>query len=203
LTLRLITALEKAPGVASMPAARLTKLVENSPAEVRPAVERFIQRLANDNEVQARRYQGAWEFLDGGDPARGQRIFFGKAAACAACHRVRSQGEEIGPDLSHIGAVRARRDLLESLVFPSTSFARGYEPMTVATKSGRVHYGILSRETGDTLTLRTAQRETVRIVRTDIETMTPGKVSIMPAGLDKVLTPDELRDLIAYLSSLK
>jgi putative membrane-bound dehydrogenase-like protein len=200
---RLLAALEKAPGVASLPGTRLAKLAERSPAEVRPAVERFLQRLANDKEIQARRYEGAWEFLDGGDPGRGQQIFFGKTVACAACHRVRSQGEEIGPDLSHIGAVRTRRDLLESLLFPSTSFARGYEPMTVATKSGRVYYGVISRETADALTLRTAQRETVRLVRADIDTTTPGKVSIMPAGLNKVLTPDELRDLIAYLSSLK
>jgi putative heme-binding domain-containing protein len=194
---------EKAPGVASLPANRLAKLAEKSPAEVRPAVERFLQRLASDQEIQARRYEGAWEFLDGGDPGRGQQIFVGKTAACAACHRVRSQGEEIGPDLSHIGAVRTRRDLLESLLFPSTSFARGYEPMTIATKSGRVYYGVISRETADALTLRTAQRETVRIMRADIEAATPGKVSIMPAGLNKVLTPDELRDLIAYLSTLK
>jgi putative heme-binding domain-containing protein len=146
---------------------------------------------------------GEGQFLDGGDPARGRQVFFSKSAACAACHRVQGQGEEIGPDLSRIGAVRTRHDLLESIVFPSASFARGYEPLVVATKSGRLVQGILSRETAEAITLRTAPREEVRIARSDIEETAPGKVSIMPAGLEKILTQDDLRDVLAFLSSLK
>ena len=37
----------------------------------------------------------------------------------------------------------------------------------------------------------------------DIEEMRPSKVSIMPAGLDKVLTSQELADLVAFLKACK
>jgi putative membrane-bound dehydrogenase-like protein len=203
LGLRLIAALEQTPGRAVLAAGQLAKLTASYPADVRAAAERLQRRLAEEKAVQTRRFEGAWELLDGGDPARGRQLFFGQTAACAACHRARGQGEDLGPDLTRIGAVRSRSDLLESIVFPSASFARGYEPTAVATRSGRIYYGVIAREHADSLTLRTAQRETIRIARSDVEEMAPGKISLMPAGLDKILTPDDLRDLLAYLSSLK
>ena len=51
--------------------------------------------------------------------------------------------------------------------------------------------------------LATSATEQVRIPRAQIETMAPGKVSIMPAGMDKVLTPRDLADLVAFLKACK
>ena len=109
----------------------------------------------------------------------------------------------MGPDLSQIGALRAKRDLLEAVVFPSANFARGYEPFVVTTKSGTFHSGIIKRETADAVYLVTAERALVRIARADIESVAPGKVSIMPQGLDNQLTRQELADLLAFLQSLR
>jgi putative heme-binding domain-containing protein len=122
---------------------------------------------------------------------------------CIACHRIGKEGETIGPDLSHIGATRTRADLLEAILMPSASFARGFEPYEVTTTAGKQYSGIIGRQTSDAIYLRTADRAEVRIARADIEELNPGKVSIMPDGLDKVLTEEELRDLLAYLSTLK
>src|SRR5256714_5694833 len=105
--------------------------------------------------------------LWGGDPGRGRLVFFGVKGACSACHTVEKAGGNIGPDLSKIGAVRSGRDLLEALVFPSASFARGYEPYVVETRGGQVVTGILARETPDALTLVTTERAEVRISRAD------------------------------------
>ncbi len=105
--------------------------------------------------------------------------------------------------MSKIGQIRAKADLLEAVVFPSASFARGYESFSVVTDSGQVYTGILGRQTPDSIYLRTAQREEVRINRSEIEQMAPAKVSIMPQGFDKVLSPEDLRDVFAFLQSLK
>jgi hypothetical protein len=35
----------------------------------------------------------------------------------------------------------------------------------------------------------------------DVDEIQPSKVSIMPAGLDKQLTPQELGDLVAFLKN--
>jgi putative heme-binding domain-containing protein len=112
-------------------------------------------------------------------------------------------GGKIGPDLSKIGAIRTPRDLLESIVFPSASIVRGYETVTVITKSGRTHSGILGRETTAAVTLTATDRSESRISRSDIDEITPGRVSIMPQGLDTQLTRRELSDLIAFLAGLK
>ncbi len=58
---------------------------------------------------------------------RGSALFFGAKASCSACHRIGTRGAAIGPDLSHIGKIRTRRDLGESILFPSLTLARGYE----------------------------------------------------------------------------
>ena len=72
----------------------------------------------------------------------GKQVFFGKTAACSSCHRVGSEGALIGPDLTKVGKIRAPRDLIESVIFPSASFARGYESYTIVTSSGQVYSGL-------------------------------------------------------------
>ena len=46
-------------------------------------------------------------------------------------------------------------------------------------------------------------REELRIPREAIDEIHPGTVSIMPAGLDQQLTPQELADLIVFLKAAK
>src|SRR5262249_6458118 len=141
--------------------------------------------------------------LSGGNPAHGRTLFFGPKASCAACHTVAGVGAKIGPDLSKIGAIRTPRDLLESIIFPSASIVRGYEPYVVTTKSGRSYNGLLSQATTAAVTLVPTERPEARLLRADIEEIQPSRVSIMPQGLDTQLSRQELSDLIAYLASLK
>jgi putative membrane-bound dehydrogenase-like protein len=200
---RLFGALKKSPGLTSLPAVRLRRLLENYPAEVAAAAEPLLKQLSTDTRDQLARIDQLAGALEGGDPLRGHEVFHGSRAACVACHRVGAEGGTVGPDLSRIGAVRKGRGLLESIVFPSATFARGYESFNVVTDSGRVHSGVISRETTDAVYLRTAERAETRVPRADIDQLVPSNVSIMPQGLDKELSPEQLRDLVAYLSSLK
>ena len=74
--------------------------------------------------------------LQGGDVGRGQAVFNSEKAACYGCHAIGYMGGRIGPDLTRIGQVRSERDLLEAVVFPNASFARGYEPVVIRTCAG-------------------------------------------------------------------
>ena len=74
---------------------------------------------------------------------------------------------------------------------------------TVDTTSGKVHNGLIRKETSDEITLATGPREEVRIPRGDIEEIRPSTVSIMPSGLDQQLTTQQLADLIAFLKNAK
>lgn len=140
------------------------------------------------------------QILDG-DSEYGKRIFFSRRAACSSCHRIDAEGGQVGPDLSQIGRIRTERDLLEAIVFPSSSFARGYEPLTIVTNSGRAYSGVIQSETAAEIVLVTIDQRTIRILRSEIDLLKQSSVSIMPQGIDKQLSMDELRNLIAYLRS--
>ena len=163
----------------------------------------LTKKLSIDVVQQTARLNELEPAIKGGNVEHGRDIFYGPKASCAVCHAVGGKGGSIGPELSKIGAIRSGRDLLESLVFPSTSFARGFESYVVETKAGKSLSGILTRETADAVVLVNADRHEIRLLRSEIEDIAPGRVSIMPQGLDAQLSRVELRDLMAYLQSLK
>jgi putative membrane-bound dehydrogenase-like protein len=199
----LVAALAKSPGLPSLAPEALRRTLQTYPDEVRQAARPLFKRLEASLAAQQARLAELAPVLKGGDAGRGQDVFFGTKASCSACHTAKSQGGQVGPDLSKIGAIRTGREILESIVFPSAGIARGYEPYQVVLKNGKSHTGLLKRETGQAIYLVTAERAEVRIARADIETFEPSKVSIMPQGLDGQLTRAELADLIAFLVSLK
>ncbi|OAI48061.1 hypothetical protein AYO44_01265 [Planctomycetaceae bacterium SCGC AG-212-F19] len=200
---KFLAALDKSPGLTSLSPDVLQRTFKGYPEDVRAAVKPFLEKLELNLEQQKKRLAELAPVLLGGDARQGRAVFYGAKAACATCHMVKKEGGEIGPDLSAIGGIRTGRDLLESIVFPSASFVRGYEPYVVATKDGRLVNGILKRETADALYVVTAERTEVRIPRSAIDSLDPGKVSIMPQGLDTQLSRQELADLISWLMSLK
>jgi putative heme-binding domain-containing protein len=141
--------------------------------------------------------------LEQGDVRRGQAVFHSARAACVSCHAIGYLGGRVGPDLTRIGQVRTRRDLLEAILFPSASFVRGYEPVTVTTRAGKSFNGILRKDAPEEIVLVTGADQEQRISRTDIEEIKPSKVSVMPAGLNQQLKGGELADLIAFLQACK
>ena len=201
----LVQALEKSPGLSALPFDRLVRLLEKLPADLRIEAESLLKRSEYDLEGQRHRLEELKGALAGGDADRGRALFFGSKASCSACHRVNDEGGVIGPNLTGIGEIRTRRDLLEAVAFPSASFARNYEPYTILTKAGLTHSGIISRTTSDAIYLTTGERNTIRLPSSEIEDdgVVPSTVSIMPQGLDRILQPAELQDLLAYLESLR
>lgn len=182
---------------------RLNRLFAGYPSAVQEAARPLYDLAEAATAAQIKRMEDLLPLAAGGNARRGQVIFNSEAAACISCHRVGEDGGRIGPDLTKVGSVRSGRDLLESIVFPSASFAQGYEPYLIEDQDGFVYEGVITRQTSDTLTLRSAANAEVRLDRKSIAEITPATVSIMPQGLEKALTPQQLQDLLAYLLSLK
>ena len=135
------------------------------------------------------------------DIRRGQAVFNSERTACTLCHVIGYRGGRLGPDLTNIGKIRSERELLETIVFPSATFVRGYEPFTVTTKNGDPHSGILRKDAPDEVVLATGIDTEQRIARADVAGIEPGAVSPMPPGMDAVLSRQELADLVAFLKS--
>jgi putative heme-binding domain-containing protein len=172
-------------------------------APVQVKAENLYRELDAESAKQRERLDSLSAKLGGGDIRRGQSVFNSQRAACSACHAVGYLGGAIGPDLTKIGAIRTERDLLESILFPSASFVRGYEPVSVMTKRGVPVNGLIKRDAPEEVVVTVSATEEVRIPRADIESIAPGAVSIMPAGLDQLLSERDLADLIAFLKACR
>lgn len=199
--LKLVASLKDSPVLPSLRVDTLRQKLARFPKRVHQAAEELYAVINVEAGRQKERLDQVLAELQPGDVRRGQLVFQESRAACSACHAIGYLGGTIGPDLSRIGKIRTERDLLESLLFPSVSFVRSYEPLLIITTSGKSYSGLVRRETPEDLTLATGAREEVRIPRAEIEEVRPGTVSIMPAGLDTQLTSQQLADLIAFLKS--
>jgi putative membrane-bound dehydrogenase-like protein len=128
------------------------------------------------------------------DKHQGRAVF---AQACVSCHRLFGSGAEIGPDLTGSG----RKDLdylLLNIVDPSAIVNQDFQTTFLALTDGRVINGIILAETDSTVTVQTGQAR-LTIPRADIEKRTRSTQSLMPDGLLQPLTPNQIRDLFAYL----
>jgi putative heme-binding domain-containing protein len=199
----LVAALRRSPGLRSLTPQALERTLRGYPEEVRRQAEPLVRSLELPEEEKASRLAEVANLIGRGDARKGRDVFFGTRATCSTCHTVRAEGGHVGPDLSRIGAARTGRDLLESVLFPSASFARGYEPYIVAMDDGHVLTGVILNETGDSIVLTTQGRLQVAIPRRSIEAIEPSRVSLMPRGLDANLGEQDLADLLAFLQSLK
>ncbi len=199
--LRLVAALKGSPALSSLRSEALRPRLAKFGDRVRSEAEGLYATLDAEAAGQKARLEELVSSLSGGDVRRGQAVFNGAKAACSSCHAIGYLGGKVGPDLTSIGKVRSERDLLEAVAFPSASFVRSYEPVVVATRDGKVYNGVLRSDAADEVVLATGATEEARIARADIEEMRPGTVSVMPAGLDRQLTPQELADLVAFLKA--
>jgi putative membrane-bound dehydrogenase-like protein len=168
---------------------------------LRASVEKLLAELHQDAAAQRAELERLLPLLSGGDIRRGQAVFHSTKAACNACHAIGYVGGRVGPDLSSIGKVRSDRDLLEAILFPSASLVRSYESVEVVLADGRSHNGVIRGDAGGEIVLATGPNQDLRIARLDIESIQPSTVSVMPAGLDKQLSEQELADLLAFLRS--
>lgn len=201
--LQMVAALEQSKSRSGLRPDILRPRLAKYPESVQERGEELLASLNADSAKQARRLEELLATLSGGDIRRGQEIFNGPKAACFSCHAIGYMGGRIGPDLTRIGQIRGERDLLEAIIFPNASFARGYEPISVTTTSGEVHGGVLRSDTRDEVVLGTGAGQEIRITRQRIKDMQAGTVSLMPSGLDQQLTRQELADLLAFLKATR
>jgi putative membrane-bound dehydrogenase-like protein len=200
----LVQALKNAASLASVQESVIRTIFADTPpvlfAEILPA----LQALANDDTARRRTLDALpTRIAKEGRAAEGKKLFESGVGACVTCHRVGEVGNLVGPNLSKIGGIRVERDILESILFPSNSLARDYEAYAIDTADGQSFVGVIRASLPDVLVFADAGAQEHRIPHSQITAKTMLTTSLMPQGLDKALTEQQLMDLVAFLRSGK
>ncbi len=131
-----------------------------------------------------------------GDPHRGIPVY---KRLCAQCHTMYGEGVEVGPDITRNG--RASFEQLLSNVFdPSLVIGADYQARTIITEDGRVLTGLLVEDSPQRVVLKVQGGKQEVIPRDDIDEMVTSQLSLMPEGVEKQMTPQEIADLFAFLT---
>jgi len=198
-----VNSIATAQNVASVPPFLFGNVIKRFPQDLLPAANEILGRIRIAEQAKLTSLDKLLPLIGTGDVSRGEKLFFAKQSKCATCHRVGERGSRIGPDLTTIGANRTGQDLLESIVLPSSTIVRDFEPYNIVTNDGRILAGLIVAQTSDNVTIQQQTGNPITLLRKDIDEMVAGTISIMPNGLDKALTESELADVIAYLMSLR
>ncbi len=148
-------------------------------------------------------YQELLSYLTGpqhatGNANRGAAVF--EKANCAKCHRFGQRGDAIGPDLTAVAHRFQRKEILESILFPSQVISDQYATQTIVTNDGRTVVGMVSPVGDGSLIVLQPNGEKLTIKKQDIDQTMRAKQSAMPEGLLNALTIEEVADLFAYLT---
>jgi putative membrane-bound dehydrogenase-like protein len=169
-------------------------LIMNDDAGIRADSRAILEDTAEHRAAVVNRYAAAVEH--GGDAMRGQQVF---TKVCAACHHLGGgTSADVGPDLATVRH-RPPLSLLVDILSPSQSIAQGYETYVVKRTDGQTDAGALAAQSAGSITLRQAGK-TVVIPRREIKQLTVLGQSTMPADLDKAISPEEMADLLAYVT---
>jgi putative heme-binding domain-containing protein len=199
--LAVVEALERSPAALVLTPSELDRALASYPPEVRTRAQALRARLAagqKDKAAFLARTEKELARLRGNADA-GHELFLSQKLGCLGCHRAVGRGGTVGPDLSRIGQIRTREELLESILFPDLTVAPEYRSVQVAQADGRVATGLVVRDDLESITLRMTDLSEERVARRDILELAPSAASLMPEGLDKLVTRQELCDLLEFL----
>jgi len=202
--------------VALAPAVREPILALHERDELTPPVREELKRLFAPNSEYAFLRDGRpakrdpeayakYAMENGGDAERGRQLFENtKGVGCAKCHRVGASREDrMGPDLLGVGAKYSRRELVRSVLEPSSRILEDFEMSLITTSGGAIHQGLVRNVTPERIELVTPDGMVVAIATEDVEDRRVSSLSPMPNGLIANMSLTDFADLIAYLESLR
>lgn len=132
-----------------------------------------------------------------GDPTVGREVF---RERCGSCHVAHGVGHRVGPDLEALSH-RSVEDLASHVLDPNMAINPGYVSCVVELEDGRTLTGLLAVDGADAVTILQQESKQITVPRTEIADLRMLSTSLMPEGLDRLLTPDQLRAVIAFIQA--
>ncbi len=136
-----------------------------------------------------------------GDRRRGELLYQSKG--CATCHMIRGSGSGFGPELTAIGAKRSPSYLRESVIAPEAAVPGDFLLVELVTANGGTLRGIRMNEDTFSIQIRDSKNEFHSYRKSELKEIRKLRGKSPMPSYERALTPEELTDLIAYLSSLR
>jgi putative heme-binding domain-containing protein len=173
---------------------RTTFLLHHRDAGIQQRAQKlFADAIPTDRDQALAEYQAVLTMK--ADAARGRGLF---EKHCGTCHRVAGIGIAFAPDISD-SREKTPEQLLTDIIQPNRAIDANYFSYTAVTVDGVVHAGILAAETSNAVTLKQAEGKAITLRRSEIEELYSNGVSLMPDGLEKLIPPQDMADLIAFI----
>jgi putative heme-binding domain-containing protein len=141
----------------------------------------------------------AYELPMPGNLEDGHTLYWGKGE-CGSCHAIRGEGGFTGPDLTNIGATRTAKQLTEGVLHPDQHPVEGFRGVTVVLKDGQRIEGVAKNHSNYSLQVLDSAGALHLLQRSDIRQVEFHQKSLMPNNYGQTLSPEELQDLLAFLS---
>ncbi|GIW82733.1 MAG: cytochrome c [Gemmatales bacterium] len=172
------------------------QLLRHRRPEIRERAKKLLsENVPADRKAVLEKYRDALKVK--GDARRGRAVF---EKNCAVCHHVAGIGVNVAPDISDTRTKTAEA-LLIDILNPNQAIDNNYVNYLVTTTAGKVVTGIIAAETASSITLRRAENKTDVILKKDIEEMESTGQSLMPEGLEKNISIEQMADLLAFLKN--
>ena len=196
-TLFLTAAIEKRVSVAEIDSIRRDGLTEHKNPRIKSLAEQAFQNAQSSTRQAAiAEYQPVLQMKGRVEP--GAAVF---EKNCAACHLVAGKGVNIGPNLAS-NAAQSSASLLTHILDPNQYVLPSYVVYIAVDTSGRTHTGLLAAQTSTSITLKKEKGESITLLKSEIEELTSSRKSLMPEGMERVVSPAEMADLIAFLQEM-
>jgi putative heme-binding domain-containing protein len=135
-----------------------------------------------------------------GDVAKGQASF---APLCGICHQVNGVGIDFGPNLSEVGSKKTKENIIESILDPNKVIEPGFESVMIKLESDETAMGMIAGETDTEVTVKAMGGAKTTFKKADIVSRTKQPMSLMPVGLYRALSTDDLVNIAEYLAAQK
>ena len=183
----------KLVNVVDIPQTRRLLMTRSKDLAVAGRADKLFTQSSSARAAVIERFKAALKLT--GDATRGHSVF---ARECKACHKLRGEGFEVGPNLATI-LHRTPDELLTHILDPNREVSPNYLEYVVELDDGRTMTGLIAEETAASLTLRKAENAQETVLRRNIEAMYATGKSLMPEGMEQKLTLQHAADLLAYL----
>ncbi|HWA98148.1 MAG TPA: c-type cytochrome, partial [Pirellulales bacterium] len=132
-----------------------------------------------------------------GDPRRGKEVF---RKNCSTCHKLGDVGVDVGPSIAFVPK-KTPEQMLVDILQPSKAIDNNYTSYSVVTTDGNAYTGIIAAETASSVTLKLPEGKVLSLLRTEIEELRSNGISLMPEGLERNVSKQDMADVISFVKN--